>query len=90
MAGPRYTIAQTRARVAALEICAEHLSQCIARDELEAKQFADVVQKLYNEATRLKLKAQETRSAKQLLQHTGGFTPNTKRVLPTTTAAGQG
>lgn len=61
MAGPRYTIAQTRARVAALEICAIHLSECAARDEIEAKQFADVIEKLTNEATRLKAKAQETR-----------------------------
>lgn len=61
MAGPRYTIAQTRARVAALEICAVHLSECIARDEIEAKQFEDVIQKLFNEATRLKAKAQEVR-----------------------------
>lgn len=61
MAGPRYTIAQTRARVAALEICAAHLSECVARDEIEIKQWADVVLKLQNEANRLKAKAQETR-----------------------------
>lgn len=61
MAGPRYTIAQTRARVAALEICAQHLTTCITRDEIEAKQYGDVIHKLQNEAIRLKLKAQETR-----------------------------
>ena len=61
MAGPRYTIAQTRARVAALEICAQHLHECVTRDEIEKKQFADVILKLQNEATRLKAKAQETR-----------------------------
>ena len=64
MAGPRYTIAQTRARVAALEIAATHLSECSARDEIEAKQFADVVEKLTNEAARLKAKAQEVRRGK--------------------------
>lgn len=64
MAGPRYTIAQTRARVAALEICALHLSECVARDEIESKQFADVILKLHNEAARLKAKAQEVRRGK--------------------------
>lgn len=61
MAGPRYTIAQTRARVAAMHIAADHLDQAIRRDEIEARQFEDVAQKLRNEATRLKIKAQEVR-----------------------------
>jgi N-methylhydantoinase B/oxoprolinase/acetone carboxylase alpha subunit len=61
MAGPKYTIAQTRARVAALEICAEHLAECVTRDEIEAKQFNDVILKLQNEADRLRAKAQEVR-----------------------------
>jgi N-methylhydantoinase B/oxoprolinase/acetone carboxylase alpha subunit len=64
MAGPRYTIAQTRARVAAMEIAANHLETCVERDELDYKQFADVALKLRNEATRLKAKAQETRNGK--------------------------
>lgn len=64
MAGPRYTIAQTRARVAALEIAANHLAEATTRDEIEAKQFADVILKLCNEATRLRAKAQEVRRAK--------------------------
>ena len=61
MAGPRYTIAQTRARIAALEIAAEHLTTAITRNEIETKQYADVAIKLQNEADRLKIKAQETR-----------------------------
>lgn len=64
MAGPRYTIAQTRARVAAMEIAADHLDTCVQRDEIDAKQYADVSLKLRNEATRLRLKAQETRRGK--------------------------
>ena len=64
MAGPRYTIAQTRARVAAMEIAAEHLDACVERDEIEGKQYRDVAQKLRNEATRLKAKAQETCNGK--------------------------
>lgn len=64
MAGPKYTIAQTRARVAAMEIAAEHLEACLQRDEIDAKQFADVATKLRNEAKRLKAKAQETRNGK--------------------------
>lgn len=64
MAGPRYTIAQTRARVAALEICAAHLAECVTRDEIEAKQYGDIAIKLQNEATRLKAKAQEVRNGK--------------------------
>lgn len=64
MAGPRYTIAQTRARIAALEICAEHLDECQAHDEIERKQWYDVTRKLRAEATRLKAKAQETRRGK--------------------------
>lgn len=64
MAGPRYTIAQTRARVAALEIAASHLSVAIHRDEIERGQFEDVIEKLKNEATRLKGKAQEVRRGK--------------------------
>lgn len=61
MVGPRYTIAQTRARVAALEIAADHLSAAVIQDELELKQYQDVILKLRNEATRLKAKAQEVR-----------------------------
>lgn len=61
MAGPRYTIAQTRARVAAMEIAADHLDACVQRDEIDAKQYQDVALKLRNEATRLKAKAQEVR-----------------------------
>lgn len=61
MAGPKYTIAQTRARVAAMEIAAEHLATCAIRSEIEATQLADVIKKLRNEATRLKAKAQEVR-----------------------------
>ena len=64
MAGPRYTIAQTRARVAALEIAATHLDACVQRDEIDAKQWLDVSLKLRNEATRLKAKAQEVRRAR--------------------------
>ena len=64
MAGPRYTIAQTRARVAAMEIAADHLDECVQRDEIDAKQFHDVALKLRNEATRLKAKAQEVRRGK--------------------------
>ena len=64
MAGPKYTIAQTRARVAALEIAAEHLDQALRRDEIEEKQYSDVSLKLRNEAFRLKLKAQEVRRGK--------------------------
>lgn len=61
MAGPRYTIAQTRARVAAMIIAADHLDEAVITDQIEAKQYADVAQKLRNEAERLKLKAQEVR-----------------------------
>lgn len=61
MAGPRYTIAQTRARVAAMIIAADHLDHAIINSEIEAKQYADVAIKLRNEATRLKAKAQEVR-----------------------------
>lgn len=64
MAGPKYTIAQTRARVAALEIAAAHLDQALRRDEIEEKQYSDVSLKLRNEAFRLKLKAQEVRRGK--------------------------
>ena len=62
MAGPRYTIAQTRARVAALEIAAQHLQDAATHTEIEAKQYADVITKLINEADRLKQKAQERRN----------------------------
>jgi len=61
MAGPRYTIAQTRARVAALQIAAEHLNSITPEDEISAKQQNDIVEKLYAEALRLKQKAQEVR-----------------------------
>lgn len=61
MAGPRYTVAQTRARVAALEMAAQHLTSASKQNEIEANQFADVILKLSNEATRLRQKAQETR-----------------------------
>lgn len=64
MAGPKYTIAQTRARVAAMEIAANHLDDAIQADEIDAKQFKDVALKLRNEATRLKFKAQEVRRGK--------------------------
>ena len=77
MAGPKYTIAQTRARVAAMEIAAGHLEECMSRDEIEGKQFADVANKLRAEATRLKLKAQETRRGEQLLRTTLRAAPNT-------------
>lgn len=64
MAGPRYTIAQTRARVAALEICAEHLTKAIITNEIEEKQYTDIALKLMNEADRLRAKAQEVRRGK--------------------------
>lgn len=64
MAGPRYTIAQTRARVAALEICADHLATAATRDEIDRDQYRDVIKKLINESTRLKGKAQEVRNRK--------------------------
>ena len=61
MAGPRYTIAQTRARVAAMEIAAAHLDSALTNDEIDRKQYQDVATKLRNEAARLKVKAQEVR-----------------------------
>lgn len=64
MAGPRYTIAQTRARVAALEIAAMHLSGLQPQDDVIKGQYLDVIIKLMNEATRLKAKAQEARNGK--------------------------
>lgn len=64
MAGPRYTIAQTRARVAALEIAAAHLDDLCRDEPVSDKQFDDVATKLRNEATRLKAKAQEVRNDK--------------------------
>lgn len=61
MAGPRYTVAQTRARVAALEMAAEHLTSATKNNEIEANQYEDIILKLTNEANRLRQKAQETR-----------------------------
>src|SRR5689334_16932222 len=84
MAGPRYTIAQTRARVAALEIAADHLEQCVTTNEIELKQFCDVIIKLRNEAFRLKMKAQEQRRGKQLLHSAVRPTSHSRNVLPPT------
>lgn len=89
MAGPRYTVAQTRARVAAMEIAAAHLEECMQLDEIEAKQFADVANKLRAEATRLKLKAQERRNGEQLLRQTLRTSPNAEHMLPAPTPAAQ-
>lgn len=61
MAGPRYTIAQTRARVAALEVCIEYLTEKQPLGPIEWAQWEDVKLKLRNEILRLKAKAQEVR-----------------------------
>lgn len=64
MVGPQYTEAQTRARVAALEIAAAHLEELDTFDCDEATQTADVILKLRNEATRLKARRQAVRHAR--------------------------
>lgn len=87
MAGPRYTVAQTRARVAALEIAAGHLEECMGLNELDGKQFADVANKLRMEAYRLKLKAQERRNGEQLFRQTIRATSHAEHLLPATPAA---
>ncbi len=61
MAGPRYTIPQTRARVAALQLCILYLHEQEHADEIEAKQFADIIRKFHQEIAALKEKAQRTR-----------------------------
>ena len=61
MAGPKYTVAQTRARVAALEIAAAHLDSRDPEDTISDYQRNDLIIKLRNEAIRLKQKAQQVR-----------------------------
>lgn len=61
MAGPNYTIAQTRARVAALEICWHYLEEQMPPDEADAKQYRDIQLKLQHEILALKEKAQRVR-----------------------------
>lgn len=62
MVGPRYTIAQTRARVAACQIAAMYLRERAAEELEEPHQYHDIAKKLENEAIRLKGKAQEVRN----------------------------
>lgn len=84
MAGPRYTRAQTRARIAALTIAADHLAAAVASDEIEDKQYRDVVQKLRNEATRLALKRQDFEDAKLLLHEAVRTTSNAQHMFSST------
>ena len=62
MAGPNYTIAQTRARVAAIEICCLYLTELRPDNEADAKQWDDIRTKLNREIAALKEKAQRTRA----------------------------
>jgi hypothetical protein len=61
MAGPIYTIPQTRARCAALTICCQYITELMPEDPLERKQWEDIRTKLERECLALKEKAQRVR-----------------------------
>lgn len=90
MAGPSYTRAQTRARICALTLAADHIAAAVTRDEIEAKQYADVVQKLRNEATRLALKREHRDNAQQLLHNAVRTTSNAINMFSATAPATEG
>lgn len=62
----RYTKPQIRARVAALEIAADHLDDIDAADPTARDQYADVAVKLRAEANRLKNRHDNRRDRLQL------------------------
>lgn len=61
MAGPTYTIPQTRARCAALTICCQYITELMPTDPDDAKQWLDIKTKLERECIALKEKAQRAR-----------------------------